>query len=93
MSNLPQLYSEEDRLYTREDFARFLGVTAKSLRNRPEYYGIPKPNITLGHSPRWTRQEFQRWKEAVPEFPASRSSRTSSPGALQEVQSDHRLPA
>lgn len=83
----------EDRLYTLEDFARFIPITVKSITNRPEYYGIPKPKMRLGNSPRWTRREFQQWKEEFPAFLANRSNSTSLPVALQEVQSDHRLPA
>lgn len=49
------------RLLTRDDLSQALGVSTRQLSRLIALRDVPPPTVTLGRSPRWSREAIDNW--------------------------------
>jgi hypothetical protein len=57
------------RCYTKQTLARYLGLSVRSLDRANALGMLPRADLTVGRSPRWSPQTIERWLRTRPRLP------------------------
>ncbi len=58
-----------DRCLDKSGLAQYLGVSVRSLDRANAAGLLPRPDLVVGRSPRWSPDTIKRWLKARPKLP------------------------
>ncbi len=58
-----------DRCLDKSGLAQYLGVSVRSLDRANAAGLLPRPDLVVGRSPRWSPETIKRWLKARPNLP------------------------
>ena len=66
---------ETDRCYSKQELARFLGLSVRSLDRANAAGLLPAPDLVVGRSPRWSPETVRKWLKSRPRLPGRKGGR------------------
>jgi hypothetical protein len=57
------------RCFTKRTLARYLGLSVRSLDRANALGLLPRPDLVVGRSPRWSPDTIERWLRTRPRLP------------------------
>jgi hypothetical protein len=57
----------------KQGFARYLGISTRSLDRAAAVGLLPRPDLTIGRSPRWSPETITRWLRTRPRLPGRKA--------------------
>jgi len=58
-----------DRCLGKSELARYLGLSVRTLDRANAMGLLPRPDLTVGRSPRWAPETIRKWLRARPKLP------------------------
>lgn len=65
----------ESSCFTRRGLAGFLAISTRTLDRMAGQGLLPRPDLIVGSSPRWTPQTVARWLKSRPRIPRRKGGR------------------